>query len=118
VYYQKTNASTGQNNVEAGTPSLGHATVVIGSSGQITATDAQGNTLLQASLVPVADQADLYNGTQSKLHDPCWGLFTVRPRPGGNQDIFATFVNGAMLFSSFTPQGGSTYQYFYGVGLK
>ena len=118
VYYVKTNASTGQGNVETGTPSLAHATVVVGSSGQLTVTDAQGIVLLQASLVPVADQPDLYDGTQDKLHNPCWGLFTVRPRVNPSQDIFATFVNGAMLFSSFTAQNGGTYEYFYGVGLK
>lgn len=121
VYYQKTGASTGQGDVESGTPSLGHATVVIGSGGQITATDAQGNVLLQATLVPVADESDLYDGTSNKLHDPCWGLFTVRPRVNPKQDIFATFVNGAMLFSSFTSnsQGNNgQYEYFYGVGLK
>ena len=118
IYYQKNNASTGQGNVETGTPNLGTATLTIGSSGQLTVQNAQGTTLLQATLSPIASASYLY-GSASELQDPCYGMFTVRVTNGSyNQDIFATFVGQAVLFSSFTPISSSNYNYLYGVGLK
>ncbi len=120
VYYQKVNASTGQNNQESGTPSMGHATVTVDSSGNLTLTDTQSNVLLSGRLTPVADASYLY-GSAGELADPCYGMFTYRVNPGDQpQDVFATFLNGAVLFSSFMPQSpvGSGYAYLYGVGLK
>ena len=122
MYYQKINASTGNNNTETGTPSLGSATIVVSSSGQITITDSSGNQMAQGTLSAVADTSYLY-GTAGELQDPCWGLFTVRITTGSSQqDVFVSFLNSSMLFSSFSAnvpwsQGG-TYNYFYGVGLK
>ena len=49
LYYQKTGATTGPENLETGTPSLGKAAFVIGASGQVTMKDAQGNTVVQAN---------------------------------------------------------------------
>jgi len=120
VYYQKVNATVNQNNQESGTPSLGHATVTIDSTGNLTVTDAQSNVLLNAPLTPVADAPYLY-GSAGELADPCYGLFTFRVYHGNEpQDVFATFLNGAVLFSSFMPQSqvGPGYEYMYGVGLK
>jgi hypothetical protein len=120
IYYQKTGASTGQGNVETGTPSLGNATLTVGAGGQVTFTDAQGNPLAQGTLTPVADVSYLY-GTAGQLSDPCYGLFTLRLTTAtSQQDVFVSFLGQAMLFSSFTAnlsQPG-TYSYFYGVGLK
>ena len=122
MYYQKINASTGNNNTETGTPSLGSASIVVSSSGQITITDSSGNQMAQGTLSAVADTSYLY-GTAGELQDPCWGLFTVRITTGSSQqDVFVSFLNSSMLFSSFSAnvpwsQGG-TYNYFYGVGLK
>lgn len=122
MYYQKTNASTGNNNTETGNPSLGNASIAVSSSGQITITDRQGNQMAQGTLAAVADTSYLYGGA-GELQDPCWGLFTVRiTTAGSQQDVFATFLSNSMLFSSFSantpwPQGG-TYNYFYGVGLR
>lgn len=121
VYYQKTGAATGQGNVETGTPSLGHATITVDASGNVTVTDTQSNVMLSAALTPVADASYLYDGSANELADPCFGLFTFRVMHGNQpQDVFVTFVNGAMLFGSFSPvsQGGSGYEYLYGVGLK
>jgi hypothetical protein len=120
IYYQKTGASTGQGNVETGTASLGHATIAISAAGGVTVQNAQGTTILQATLSPVADTTYLYDGTVNKLQDPCWGLFTFRVVNGSStQDVFVTFVNGAILFSSFTSNGlGQPYDYLYGTGLK
>jgi hypothetical protein len=120
IYYQKTGASTGQGNVETGTPSLGNASLVVAASGQVTFTDAQGNSMAQGTLTPVADVSYLY-GTAGQLSDPCYGLFTLRLTTAtSQQDVFVSFLGQAMLFSSFTAnlsQPG-TYSYFYGVGLK
>jgi hypothetical protein len=120
IYYQKTGASTGQGNVETGTPSLGNAGLVVAASGQVTFTDAQGNPMAQGTLTPVADVSYLY-GTAGQLSDPCYGLFTFRLTTAtSQQDVFVSFLGQAMLFSSFTAnlsQPG-TYSYFYGVGLK
>jgi hypothetical protein len=123
IYYQKENASTGVGNVETGTPSLGQATIVIGTNASITVNDSQGGTVVSATLTPVADAAYLY-GT-NELADPCNGLFTFRTQNGNNsqQVVFVTFVNNAVVFSSFTSDlpwlnGSHTYTYQYGVGLK
>ena len=122
MYYQKTNASTGQGNVESGTASLGSATITIDAQSNITVQDSQGNTVVQTTLTPVADTAYLY-GSSGQLSDPCFGLFTFRVTTANSQqDVFVTFLGRAVLFSSFTTplplQQGNTYAYLYGVGLK
>jgi hypothetical protein len=122
MYYQKTDASTGNNDTETGTPSLGNAAILVSSSGQITMTDSHGNEMAQGTLTAVADTSYLY-GSAGELQDPCWGLFTVRiTADTSQQDVFVTFLNNSMMFSSLSAdlpwsQGG-TYNYFYGVGLK
>lgn len=119
ISYQKDGASTGANNSELGTPSMGAATITVSSAGVFTVTDEQGNTPTTGTLTPIADASYLY-GT-GKLQDPCYGLFTYRITSSTTQqDVFVTFVGRAMLFSSFT---GSTvqsglYDYVYGAGLK
>jgi hypothetical protein len=120
IYYQKTGANTGQGNVETGTASLGNATITISAAAGVTVQNSQGATILQATLTPVADTAYLYDGTVNKLQDPCWGLFTFRVVNGSStQDVFVTFVNGAILFSAFTSNGpNQPYDYLYGTGLK
>lgn len=122
IYYQKTGASTGAGNVEIGTASLGNATLVVTSGGQVTVTDGNGNQMVQATLTPVADVSYLY-GSAGELADPCYGVFTFRVTSAtSQQDVFVTFMGQAMLFSSFTANlpwaSGGTYNYFYGVGLK
>jgi hypothetical protein len=122
IYYQKTNATTGAGNVEMGTPILGNATIIVASNGQVTVNDGNGNQMVKGVLSPVASTSYLYQSDMSELQDPCDGLFTLRiTTPGvSQQDVFATFMGQAMLFSSFTAnlaQQG-TYSYFYGVGLK
>jgi len=122
IYYQKTAASTGAGNVETGTPSLGNATLVVTSAGQVTVTDAQGNQMAQGTLTPVAEVSYLY-GSTGELTDPCYGVFTFRiTSASAQQDVFVTFMGQAMLFSSFTANlpwaSSGTYNYFYGVGLK
>jgi hypothetical protein len=122
IYYEKTGATTGMNNAEAGTPSLGKATLTISTTGQVTVLDAQGQTIVQTSLTPVADAPYLYGG-QGLLQSPCYGLFTFRVTTANSQrDVFVTFMDRALLFASFRadlPWGsGNTYDYLYGVGLK
>jgi len=122
IYYEKTGASTGMGNVESGTPSLGNATLAVNSSGQVTVSDSQGTTLIQATLTPVADTSYLY-GSAGELEDPCNGLFTFRVvTASSQQDVFVTFMDRAMLFASFKANlpwsSGGTYDYLYGVGLK
>ena len=68
IYYQKTGATTGMGNVETGTASLGHATLLVTSLGNVTVSDAQGHTMIQAMLTPVADAAYLY-GDVDELED-------------------------------------------------
>lgn len=123
IYYQKTNATTGAGNVETGTGSLAKANIVISASGGVTVNDLNGNTLLQATLTPVADAAYLYDGTTNKLQDPCFGLFTFRVTNAGvQQDVFVSFLDHSLLFSSFSTAVSATpgdpYDYLYGVGLK
>jgi len=122
IYYQKTNASTGVGNVESGTSSLGNASLVVTADGKVTVSDAQGNTMVHATLTPVADVPYLY-GTNGELQDPCYGVFTFRvTTTSSQQDVFVSFMNKAMLFASFSANlpwtPGGTYSYFYGVALK
>jgi len=122
IYYQKTSATTGQGNIETGTPNLGNATLTVAANGAATLTDSANNTLAQGTLTPVADTSYLY-GANDQLTDPCYGLFTFRSTTGtSQQDVFVTFQGRAVLFSSFTgklPQDPSnTYDYFYGVAMK
>jgi hypothetical protein len=122
IYYEKIGASTGAGNVETGTPSLSNATLVVNSSGQVTVSDGQGNTLIQATLTPVADTSYLY-GSSGELEDPCYGVFTFRVTTASSQqDVFVTFLDRAMLFASFKANlpwsSGGNYDYLYGVGLK
>jgi len=121
IYYQKTAAQTGLDNFETGTPSLGDATMVVGAGGQVDLKDPRGNSLLEATLTPVADAAYLYGA--DKLQDPCFGLFTFRVSTANSQnDVFVTFMDRGVLFSSFKanlPWGPSTtYDYLYGVALR
>lgn len=120
IYYQKTNATDTQNG-ETGTASLGSATLVVTSGGQVTVSNAQGGTMAQGTVTPVADVTSLY-GSPGELDDPCNGVFTFQVTSNGlQQDVFVAFMGEAMLFSSFSanlPWGsGGTYNYFYGVGL-
>ncbi|HEY6185639.1 MAG TPA: hypothetical protein VIW67_25590 [Terriglobales bacterium] len=123
IYYHKVNAQTGQNNNETGTPSQGQANLTISNSGLITITDSQNNQMATGTLTPIADTPSLYDGTNNKLSDPCYGMFTVHVATANSQqDLFATFQGNAIIFSSFATalpaQPGGTYDYFYGVGLK
>lgn len=123
IYYEKTNARTGQGNVETGTPSEGKATITIGANGLMTIADSQNNVLASGRLAAVADTAYLYDGTTSKLSDPMYGMFTLRMTTGGvQQDLFVSFQSDAVIFSSFQTalpiQGYAPYAYYYGVGLK
>jgi len=121
IYYQKIGAQTGQGNLETGAPSLGNATIVIGANAQITVQESGGNTLVQATLTPVADVPYLY-GT-NELADPCYGLFTFRVTTLNSQrDVFVAFMDHTILFASFTGvlpvSQSNAYDYLYGVGLK
>jgi hypothetical protein len=122
IYYQKVDAQM-QNNVEVGTPSEGKATVVVDSSGGVTIIDNQSNTTLaNGTLVAIADDTDLYDGSTSKLSSPCNGLFTFVATGTTHQETFVTFVSNAVIFSGFETAwpavNNGTYTYFYGVGLK
>ncbi len=122
IFYQKTGASTGQGNVETGTPSLGNATLVVGANGAVTLQDAQNAILAQGTLAPVADTSYLY-GSNGELTDPCFGLFTFRmSTPTSQQDVFLAFQGHAVLFSYFRAMlpmdPSNAYDYLYGVAIK
>ncbi len=123
VYYEKSNAQTGQGNVETGTPSEGQGSITISSSGGMTISDSEGNTLATGTLAAVADTPYLYDGTENTLSDPLFGMFTFRMSTGGvQQDVFVQFQSNAVIFSSFQTAlpiaGYAPYTYYYGVGLK
>jgi hypothetical protein len=124
TYYQKTNAyGPDGNSPEAGDVAWGVATVTLDSSGNLSMTDGQGNTMASGLLVPVANTPSLYDGTTGdELGDPCYGLFTLTNTGGGTQQqVFVAFTDGAVMLSRFstsTPfNPGDDYNYFYGVGL-
>ena len=109
-------------NTETGTPSMGMASLVIGPTGQFTLTNSSGGTMAQGTLAAVADTSYLY-GSAGELQNPCFGLFTFRVTTATTQqDVFVTFQNQAVLFSSYkslpSVSGQYYYNYFYGVALK
>jgi len=122
LMYKKINVTSNSSGVETGTISFVKASIVITASGGMTITSSTGSTISQGTLTPVANVSYLY-GSAGQLQDPCWGMFTYRVTTGSSQtDIFVSFVNGAMVFSSFEaplPWNGnlSIYNYMYGVGL-
>lgn len=123
IYYKKSNAQTGMNNVETGTATEGKGIVTITSSGGLTIADSNNNVLATGTLAAVANTPYLYDGTANTLPDPCYGMFTVRiANSSSQQDVFVTFQGNAVLFSSFQTALPATsnnqYTYFYGVGLQ
>lgn len=70
----------------------------------------------------MADTSYLY-GSAGELQDPCYGVFTFRVTTASSQqDVFVTFMDRAMLFSSFKANlpwsSGGTYDYLYGVAVR
>src|SRR5262249_37957473 len=123
IFYEKTNATTGMNNVETGTPTQGKATITLAANSAITIVDGQNNTLASGTLVPLADSSYIYDGSNTKLSDPCFGMFTVRNQTGSSvQDLFVAFQGNAVIFGSFQSAlpgvNSNPYTYFYGVAAK
>jgi hypothetical protein len=123
ILYQKTNAQTGQNNIESGTVTQDQGSITIGSTGAFTLTDSKNSALITGTLAAVADTSYLYDSTENTLTDPCNGLFTIRTSTTTSlQDVFVTFQGTSVIFGSFQTARptvpGATYNYFYGVGLK
>lgn len=123
VFYEKANATTGVGNVETGTASTSQATIVVSAAGNITVTDSKSNTVINATLTPVASSSYLYDGSAGKLADPCNGLFAFRAVTGTYEhDVFVTFVGNSVVFSKFSANlpwtNSSGYSYWYGVGMK
>jgi len=124
VYQKKNVQMSNSTNSETGTESFVEATITITAQGGFTMTGPSGNTISTGTLTPVANAGYLYNNSGTELTDPCWGMFTYRVTTGSSQsDMFVTFVNGAVVFSSFEaplPWNGnlSYYNYMYGVGLN
>ncbi|MGA3130620.1 MAG: hypothetical protein ABSD59_07450 [Terracidiphilus sp.] len=122
IFYTKANAQTGNNNVETGTASTSQATIVVTAAANITVTDSSGNTVINATLTPVANSSFLY-GSAGQLTDPCNGLFAFRAVTGTYEhDVFVTFVGNSVVFAKFNANlpwtQSSGYSYWYGVGLK
>jgi hypothetical protein len=123
LVYQKTNVQMNNiSDVESGAASFVKATITITAAGGLTMTGPTGATITSGTLTPVASVGYLY-GSAGEIADPCWGMFTYRVTTASSQtDLFVSFVNGAVVFSSFEaplPWNGnlSSYNYFYGVGL-
>jgi hypothetical protein len=128
IFYEKANVTMAEGaNTETGTPSTGEATIVVTAAvgttlPNITVTDSNGNTFINAAMTPVANSPNLY-GSAGKLTDPCNGLFTFRAVTGTYEhDVFVTFVGNSVVFSKFSANlpwtQSSGYSYWYGVGLK
>jgi len=126
IYYEKQNAQMqGQCPAcyETGTPGEGKASITVTSAGAVTITDSQSNVMATGTLVAIADDINLYDGTANKLSSPCYGLFTFETITSSlHQETFLTFQSNAVIFSSFQTAlplvNNGTYTYFYGVGSK
>jgi uncharacterized protein YjdB len=128
TYYEKTSAyGPDGNSPEAGNVNWGVATLALDKSGNLSLTDGQGHTMATGLLVPVVNTPALYGtGSDGKLSDPCYGLFTFSNTDGPfgsnqTQQVFVAFTSGTVLLSSFSTNTsynpGNDYNYFYGVGL-
>ena len=122
LFYTKSNAQMGQNNVESGTASEENGTVTIGANGSVVITDSQGNTIASGTVAAIADTTYIDDGTANSMSDPSYMMSTFRTMDTSEQDVFVTFQGNTVIFSSFKTglpvvQNG-TYEYFYGVGLK
>ncbi|WLT32578.1 hypothetical protein [Geothrix sp. PMB-07] len=126
IAYRKVGAHTGMGNVETSTTPgwLWSATIDISATGLVQISDGSA-PFITAQLIPLADAAYLQGA--GKLADPCNGLFTLRYTTTANgityqRDVFVTFLDHSLLFSSFKTalpmNGGNDYEYCYGVGLK
>jgi len=122
LFYKKSNAQMGQNNIESGTASEDNGTVTIGADASLVITDSQGNTIASGTVAPVADTPYIFDGTSTTMPDPLYGMFTFRSMTTSEQDVFVTFQGNAIIFSSFKTGlplvENGVYEYFYGVGLK
>ncbi|MGA2963857.1 MAG: hypothetical protein ABSD96_19490 [Candidatus Korobacteraceae bacterium] len=141
AYYQKTNVTccttVGNNtNVEmTGTVVLGQAVITIGidanGNGTLSATNSSGTQILPTvTLQPVGSQsilpAPVYSPGNTNpnvaLTNQCSGMFVGQVSRGaaGYQDIFVTFMPGAVLFGNFRPLAGGNneYNYLYGVAMN
>ncbi len=119
VAYMKENAMTGEGNVETGTVAIKSASISVGSDGSLVVTDEDGNEVVSTVLEPIADRPDLVG--PGRLEDPCNGMFTFRIVDGTvTQDVFVSFIDGAMLFASFSGDSSRNgeYSYFYGMALE
>ena len=128
IFYEKANVTMAAgSNTETGTPSTGQATIVVTAAvgttlPNITVTDSNGNTFINAALTPVASSSNLY-GSAGQLTDPCYGLFTFHVVTATYEhDVFVTFVGNSVVFSKYSANlpwtQTSGYSYWYGVGLK
>jgi len=61
LFYTKSNAQMGQNNVESGTASEENGTVTIGANGSVVITDSQGNTIASGTVAAIADTTYIAN---------------------------------------------------------
>ena len=121
--FQKSGASSNQGDVESGSPSFDHGSLILSSDGKVTITNSHKQVLAEGMLVPVADVPELYNGGIFSLGDPCFGLFTFRATtPTSQQDVYVGFQGKSVAFASFKtaqPQDRSKpYDYFYGVAVQ
>jgi hypothetical protein len=126
ISYRKVGARTGVGNVESSSVPgwVWNATIDISADGTVNISDGSA-PFITAKLIPMADAAYLQGA--GKLADPCNGLFTLRYTNVVNgvtfqRDVFVTFLDHSLLFSSFKTKlpmnGGNDYEYCYGVGLK
>jgi hypothetical protein len=121
--YEKSDASSNQGNVEAGSPSFDHGSLTISANGRVTISDSQKHVVAVGTLVPVSEVPELYNGGIFSLSDPCFGLFTFRvSTPTSQQDVYVAFQGHSVAFASFKtaqPRDFSKpYDYFYGVAVQ
>jgi hypothetical protein len=117
----KTNVSSRPDNSEAGTPGFSSQTISVDAAGAITFLDPLTGSAVTGSLTPFS--ATAYLNVPGGLSNPCNGFFAVRFPAStalGQEDVFVTFLNNAMLIGTFRASlsGGNTYAYAYGVGLK
>jgi hypothetical protein len=106
---------SGMTNSAAGTGASFETTITLDAAGQLTVTDPGGGAPTVVSLVPFADDTDVF-GT-GKVDLACNGLFT---NGAGNatDKLVAGFVGQNLFFGSVKLTAGPTAEFVYGVALK
>jgi hypothetical protein len=106
---------SGMTSSAAGTGAFFETTVTLDAAGQLTVADPGGGAPTVVSLVPFADDTDVFGA--GKVDLACNGLFT-NGAGNGTDKLVAGFFGQNLFFGSAKLTAGPTAEFVYGVALR